>query len=176
MAKKKEINFINEERRTHDLQSVASMLRPLAKNLLGKNGFTEIDLLTNWTDIVGEETAAYTLPRQIVFRRGEKAGGTLNLDVPSGAFALELQHREKMLIAKINAYFGYPAVAQIRITQNAEIGLDAPEDEAVQEGQKILVTEAEENYIRELGEGIENLELQQKLLSLGRYIINDSKK
>ena len=99
----------------------------------------------------------------------------MNLDVPSGAFALELQHREKMLIAKINAYFGYPAVAQIRITQNAEIGLDAPEDEAVQEGQKILVTEAEENYIRKLGEGIENLELQQKLLSLGRYIINDSK-
>lgn len=176
MAKKtKDINLISEERRTHDLQSVAKMLRPLAKNLLGKNGFTEIDLLSNWSEIVGEEMAAYTLPQQIKHKSGEKAGGVLCLEVPSGAFALELQHREKFLIAKINAYFGYPAVAQIRIIQNAELGLAEMTDDDMQGEQKTLVSEAEENYIRDLSEGIENSELQQKLISLGRCIVSNNK-
>ena len=176
MAKKdRQINLISEERRTHDLQSVAKMLKPLARNLLGKNGFAEIDLLTNWGEIAGEETAAYTLPRQISFKRGEKNGGTLCIEVPSGAFALELQHREKMLVARINAYFGYPAVAALRIVQNSGFRLQDGGGEDVQGAQKTLVTEAEENYIRGLSDGIENPELQQRLISLGRSIVSSNK-
>lgn len=176
MAKKtKDINLISEERRTHDLQSVAKMLRPLAKNLLGKNGFTEVDLLTNWQEIAGEEMASYTLPRQIKHKSGEKTGGVLVLEVPSGAFALELQHREKFLLAKINAYFGYQAVAQIRIIQNAELSFADTVADDVQGGQKTLVSEDEENYINSLSEGIENSDLQQKLISLGRCIVSNNK-
>ncbi len=175
VKKDKQISLISEERRTHDLQSVAKMLKPLAKNLLGKKGFTEIDILTNWADIVGEETAAYTLPGHISFKRGENSGGVLHIEVPSGAFALELQHREKMVITRINAYFGYPAVGAIRIAQNSELRFAVPEDEDVQGKEKTLVTEAEENYIRKLSDGVENSELQQKLISLGRCIVSSNK-
>lgn len=176
MAKKdKQINLISEERRTHDLQSVATMLKPLAKSLLGKNGFTEIDILTNWPEIVGEDIAAYSLPKNISFKRGEKGSGVLCVEVPSGAFALELQHREKLLIGKINAYFGYPAVAQIRLIQNAQMNFGEPDGADIQDLQKTLVTEAEETYIRDLSNGVENSALQEQLIRLGRSVISHNK-
>ena len=174
VKKDKQINLISEERRTHDLQSVAKMLMPLAKNLLGKKGFAEIDLLSNWREIVGEEIASYTLPTQIVMRRGDKNGGCLQIEVPSGAFALEVQLREKIIMEKINFYFGYQAVSGIRIVQNSELGFD-DEVQDMQGVQKVLVTREEENYIRDLSDGVENPELKQKLIELGCSVISNNK-
>lgn len=172
MIKNKQINLISEERRTQDLLSVAKMLKPLATKLLGKNGFTEVDLLTNWHEIAGD-IAEYTLPKYISFQKNKRIDGVLNVEVPSGAFALELQHREKFIIAKINAFFGYNAVARIKILQNAEIQLQDVDD--VRNNQKMLVTEEEENYIKELSDGICNKELQIQLERLGKHIINSNK-
>lgn len=172
VKKNKQINLISEERRTQDLLSVAKTLKPLAKNLLGKNGFTEVDLLTNWYEIAGE-MAEYTLPKNISYQKNNRNDGILSVIVPSGAFALELQHREKFIIAKINAYFGYNAIAKIRILQNTEMPVQDVED--VGNMQKILVTEEEENYIKELTDGICSQELQVQLERLGKKIINSNK-
>ncbi len=172
IKKSKQINLISEERRTQDLLSVAKMLKPLAKNLLGKNGFTEVDLLANWYEIAGE-MAEYTLPKHISYQKNNRDNGVLSVEVPSGAFALELQHREKFIVAKINAYFGYNAVAKIKIMQNAEMPVQDVDD--VGNAQKVLVTEEEENYIRELSEGICSKELQIQLERLGKKIINSNK-
>ena len=174
VKKEKQINLISEERRTHDLQSVAKMLMPLAKNLLGKKGFAEIDLLSNWREIVGEEIASYSLPRQIISAKGNKDGGCLQVEVPSGAFALELQLREKIIMEKINFYFGYQAVAGIRIVQNSELAFSDDEQD-MQGAQKVLVTKEEENYIRDLSDGVENPELKQKLIELGCSVISNNK-
>ena len=156
------------------MQSVAKMLMPLAKNLLGKKGFAEIDLLSNWREIVGEEIASYSLPRQIISAKGNKDGGCLQVEVPSGAFALELQLREKIIKEKINFYFGYQAVAGIRIVQNSELAFSDDEQD-MQGAQKVLVTKEEENYIRDLSDGVENPELKQKLIELGCSVISNNK-
>ena len=174
VKKDKQINLISEERRTHDLQSVAKMLMPLAKDLLGKKGFAEIDLLSNWREIVGEEIASYSLPRQIISAKGNKDGGCLQVEVPSGAFALELQLREKIIKEKINFYFGYQAVAGIRIVQNSELAFSDDEQD-MQGVQKVLVTKEEENYIESLSDGVENPELKQKLIELGCSVISNNK-
>lgn len=168
----KQINLISEERRTQDLLSVAKMLKPLAKNLLGKNGFTEVDLLANWYEIAGE-MAEYTLPKHISYQKNNRTNGILSIEVPSGAFALELQHREKFIVAKINAYFGYDAVAKIKILQNAEMPLQDVDD--VGNVEKMLVTEEEENYIKKLSDGICNQELQIQLERLGQKIFYSNK-
>ena len=174
VKKDKKINLISEERRTHDLQSVAKMMMPLAKNLLGKNGFTEIDLLSNWQEIVGDDIASYTLPKQIISAKGNKDGGCLQIEVPSGAFALELQLREKIIREKINFYFGYQAISNIRIIQNSELSFS--EDVRDMQGeQKTLVTKEEENYIKNLSDGVKNPELKQKLIKLGCSVICNSK-
>ena len=113
-----ESNDNSRRRSSGEFQSLAKSILPLARNVLGKKGFVETDILTNWNAIIGEELAAYTFPQKIDFKRGEKTGGTLHLAVPSGAFALEVQHREKFILQKINTYFGYNAVSNLRIAQN----------------------------------------------------------
>lgn len=173
---KKEINIsVSTERKTYDLQSVARSIMPLAKSILGKKGFVEIDILTDWDKIVGQELAEYSFPQSIDFKRGEKTGGTLLVAVPSGAFALELQHREKMVIGKINTYFGYQAVASLRIIQNSEALPNLNRPEKSEKPKKSLVTPEEETYINELSAKVENPALQEALQRLGKSIINSNK-
>ena len=95
------------------------------------------------------------------------------MEVPAGAVALELKHRENFILAKVNAYFGYRAVAGMKIIQTGT--LQPKEDDNIQAVQKSLVTEEEENYIRNLSMDVENEELQQMLEKLGRSVISNNK-
>ncbi len=173
--KKESVISISDERKTYDLQSVARTILPLAKSILGKKGFVEIDILTDWDKIVGAELAAYAFPQSIDFKRGEKTGGTLLVAVASGAFALELQHREKAVISKINTYFGYNAVSGMKIIQNSGLAQNAAAVEKSDKAKKSLVTAEEETYIKKLSEGMENPALQEVLQRLGHSIINHNK-
>lgn len=173
MAKGSEY-IVSDERKTRDLQALSRTILPFAKSILGKKGFVEIDLVTNWESIVGEELAGYSLPQRIDFKRGEKTNGILYVMVPGGAFALELQHRENVILSKVNTYFGYRAVSQLKIIQNSELKLDDDEDK-FKDKQKTLVTKEEENYIKILSEEVENPALQEMLKKLGRSVISNNK-
>ncbi len=168
----KTIDIISSERRSSDLRALSGLLPPLVKKILGKKALVETDLLAEWADIVGDDLAAYTRPQRLVFKRGERSGGVLRIEVPSGAFALELQHREQYVLARVNAYFGYPAAGRISIVQNADFSLPADD---VGKTQKMLVTAEEESYIRELSEGIQNKNLRSRLQSLGRWVVSSNK-
>ena len=140
----------------------------------GQKRLVETDILTNWNAIIGEELAAYTFPQKIDFKRGEKTGGTLHLAVPSGAFALEVQHREKFILQKINTYFGYNAVSNLRIAQNAGLSLKDMLPKETSRRPKKLVTTDEENYIKDLAEEINRPELKEILIKLGQSVFTDN--
>ena len=108
-------------RRTKDLQSLSQTLLPFAQNILGKNGFVETDIITNWPEIIGEQLAQFSFPQKIDFPKDKKNNGCLHLSVPSGAFAVEIKHKEKYILDKINTYFGYNAVSTLKIIQNNEL-------------------------------------------------------
>jgi hypothetical protein len=55
-------------------------------------------------------------PEKLSFPRGERRDGTLHLRVAPG-LGLEVQHREPVLIERINAFFGYRAVARLALKQ-----------------------------------------------------------
>lgn len=61
-----------EVRRTGDLQALSQAILPFAQNVLGKNGFVETDIITNWGAIVGEQLAQYSFPQKIDFPRDKK--------------------------------------------------------------------------------------------------------
>ena len=122
--KKKVKNVENNERTNYEPLAVAKNIRPLIQELMGKKGIIQLEILSHWTDIVGADLATYSFPEKIEFRQNTKNGGIVHLVVPSGAFALELQHREKQIITKINTYFGYGAVATIRIRQDGEFDFE----------------------------------------------------
>ena len=170
MRKKEEI--INNERRTGDLEGIGRVMMPLAKKMLGRRAFAEADIICNWAEIAGEDTAAFSTPRKIDFKKGERTGGILHIEVAGGAFALELQLKSRQLIDKVNTFFGYEAVRQIKILQNPA----AKTSRIIHNPEKKLVTAEEENYIRNLSDGVKNPELSNALQKLGLAVAVNNKK
>jgi hypothetical protein len=96
-------------------------------------GFATTALLSDWRAIAGAELARYTMPDRIIWPRrrdsfenedddGPRArghrrdGATLVLRI-EGPRAIEVQHRATQILERINAYFGYMAVTEMRFLQ-----------------------------------------------------------
>jgi hypothetical protein len=97
-------------------RSLASLLPALTRPAIGKQGFSEAGLFTDWSAIAGEEIAAYCQPERLDFPRGQRREGVLKLRVES-AWATALQHLEPQLIERVNASLGYRAVARLKLIQ-----------------------------------------------------------
>lgn len=105
-------------------RSVGEFVPALMRPAFEKYGFPAAAILTEWTAIAGAELAAYTAPERLKWPRrtgtgadeGGEKGATLVLRV-AGARALEVEHMRQPLIERINAAFGYRAVAEIRVLQ-----------------------------------------------------------
>ena len=172
MTKRKQM-LIREERTLDDLNSISKTIMPLAKQLLGAGGLTELEILSGWQSIVGEELAKYSLPQKIYFNKNEKTGGTLQLIVLSGAFAMEIKQREPQILSQINTYFGYNAVTKLKIIQNS-----CPENfllnkKPIDNVKKILVSAEEQNYITEIIKDVDNSNLREHLENLGKAVFSN---
>lgn len=98
-------------------RALASQVARLTRPVLARRGFAAAEIIERWGDIVGQALAARSLPERIAFPPGKREDGTLHLRVDSGSLALELQHFEGLLVERVNGYFGYRAVARLRLTQ-----------------------------------------------------------
>jgi len=109
-------NFV--KRRSY-LAPIGLDVRKIAKPVLGKKGFFEIDIVTNWHELVGEKIATFATPLKLTFPKGKNADAVLHISVAGGAFATELSHKKLSLLEKINTFFGYSAVSDIKIIQDS---------------------------------------------------------
>jgi hypothetical protein len=91
------------------------MVARLVSQAFGQRGFIHAEILTRWPIIVGADLGRRSQPERLRAGAGERAG-VLDVRAPGG-LALELQHRAPEIIERINAYFGYRAVARIAIVQ-----------------------------------------------------------
>lgn len=163
------VDDIEEQRQANGLNSLSRTLDSFSRKILGSRGFVEVDILTEWDKIVGSELAQYSFPQKISFGK-EKNNGTLYLAVPSGAYALELQQRSKFIIDRINTYFGYNAVSNIKIIQNAGmVPLQLPQEKK----HKISVTQEQKDQITALTNEINNEDLKNILIKLGENIFSE---
>lgn len=105
---------IQRPNRQWGIRSLAATLPPITAPIFKTRGFAEAGILTDWPAIVGEMLGRRTAPERIAFPRSSKRDGTLHV-VCESAFAPELQHLAPQVIERINGYFGYPAVAQLKI-------------------------------------------------------------
>lgn len=101
----------------------AAFAGSLTRPAFEKFGFPAAALLTDWAAIAGSDIAGFSAPERLKWPRerdgqegGGHSGGTLILRV-EGPRAIELQHRLPQLIERINSYFGFRAVAQVRLRQ-----------------------------------------------------------
>lgn len=96
------------------MRPVAASLPKIAAKAIGKRGFAEAALITEWGTIVGKELAQVSQPEKLAFSPGERNNGTLHIRVQGGV-ATELQHLEPLVIERINSHFGYSAVARLKL-------------------------------------------------------------
>ena len=94
---------------------LASSLAKITSATLDRKSLGLGALLGNWQEVVGPQLGQ-SLPVKLVRGREEGQGATLQLAV-SPARALEFQHEEKLLIARINGFFGYKAVEKVKLVQ-----------------------------------------------------------
>lgn len=83
-------------------------------------GFAQSRLLTDWAEVAGADVAEVSRPVEVSYGRGGM-GATLTL-LTTGAQAPMLEMQKEQLRAKVNAVYGYNAIARIRITQTAATG------------------------------------------------------
>ncbi len=95
---------------------VSDAARKLIRQPLSKRGFAQSSLLTEWDKVVGAQMAGLVRPLRLSHAAREGMGGTLTLGVLS-VRALEAQHQEPAIIERVNAHYGYRAVARIRLAQ-----------------------------------------------------------
>lgn len=108
-------------------KTVGSYLSGVTRPVFEKFGFQRAALLTDWDSIVGSPLCHFTAPEQIKWQKsrnekaeveqfGQQDGATLVIRV-EGPAALEVQHQAPQIIERINSYFGFRAVGDIRILQ-----------------------------------------------------------
>lgn len=110
------------------VRAIGAFVPDLTKCAFQKYGFSTATILTDWPEIVGGSLAAATRPERLKWprspdtycsleghRRGRE-GATLILRVEP-ALALDVQYQSSAIKDRINAYFGYYAVQEIRLLQ-----------------------------------------------------------
>ena len=166
-------NFKVEPRsRTYEgLAPLTKDVAALTKNIFGERGFVGVDLITNWTDIVGEDLAAGVVPVRLTFPQKQRSKGVLHVRTAGGAFALLFEHQKARVIERVNTYFGYPAISDIRIVQGA-VKLPAPEPEEVE----WPLGDDEVQELLKKVDGIEDDELRLRTFELGVSMIQKRKR
>lgn len=114
-------------------KTVGSFVPRLTRPAFERYGFSAAALITDWDTIVGADIARYTMPERLKWPKridwsgaepGEedrgRPGATLVLAVTTGR-ALDVQYKTTQIVDRINAYFGYRAIAELRIVQVAAI-------------------------------------------------------
>ena len=110
------MNFkYNTKQRTKSVQGLRSFKDTLpqkAKRILNKKGQIYSNTLDNWKFLVGEELFNVSYPRS--FKNSKLNGSCLNIMVKRGN-EVDLEYSKKEIIKKINIFFGYNVVDDIKL-------------------------------------------------------------
>ncbi|MBL0370872.1 DUF721 domain-containing protein [Rhizobium sp. KVB221] len=156
---------------------ISEVANRLIDPVLARKAGINTALIGSWDEIAGADFADCTRPEKITWPRrnadltSESAGvepGVLTIAC-EGARALFLTHAQGELIQRINGFFGYPAIRQIRIVQKPV----APLHKHRRKLRPLSKTEA--IRLSEMTTEIENDKLKAALDRLGRAVIGSRK-
>ena len=94
-------------------KALSAVMKRIAGPDLRRKGFFESGLAAEWPAIVGAYLAERCAPEKLRWPRGKGTEATLELRIESAA-APEIQHLSPQITERINGYFGFSAVAQLK--------------------------------------------------------------
>ena len=97
---------------------VADLVPQIGRAAFRRFGFVQASVVTRWPEIVGERHAQVCMPESIRFPPGEKSDGILQL-VVLPAHAPLIQHVIPEIVERVNRFFGYKAVARVKLRQGS---------------------------------------------------------
>ena len=156
------MNFkYNTKQRTKSVQGLRSFKDTLpqeAKRILNKKGQIYSNTLDNWKFLVGKELFNISYPRS--FKNSKLNGSCLNIMVKRGN-EVDLEYSKKEIIKKMNIFFGYNVVDDIKLkTFEGEF-------EKIKEGK---INNATNNKNIKKITNIKNDKIKQSLLELNKLL------
>lgn len=133
-----------------------------------KRGFAETRLLTQWVEIVGEETARMAQPIKVGYSK-QGFGASLTV-LCKGSDAPLLQMQIPQIIERVNACYGYNAIARIKLTQTAPTGFNEPASTFKHKPAPEQITPAQRKVIETSLQDVANSDLKKSLQLLGENI------
>ena len=107
-----------------EARAIVDLLPAVSGTAFRKFGFVQSSLVTRWAEIVGDRLARVTRPQSLRFPVGQKRDGTLTLAV-IGAHGPMVQHLLPDIVERANRFFGYAAVARVKIVAAAHMPASA---------------------------------------------------
>ncbi|MDE1151257.1 MAG: DciA family protein [Micavibrio sp.] len=162
-----------DNRNTGNRPKPMSDLMPgLTKDIFGRKNLLFGKMVSQWASIAGPEMAAHALPQDLKFQRKaekdkEAAQAVLVLAVKP-AYALEFSYQKGLLIERLNMFFGYAAIKDIKIIQNDSI----MDKKAPPKVKTKPLTLQEQQKVDALVAGIQENDLQTALKNLGKAILS----
>ena len=105
---------------TKGFTRTSALLTQRIRTASESRGFAQSRLLTHWAEVAGDAIAAISRPVEVSYGRGG-IGATLTL-LTTGSHAPVLEMEKEKLRARVNAVYGYNAIARVRVTQTAPTG------------------------------------------------------
>ena len=111
----------NKESKTYvqGLRPFGNTLPRGVKGILKKSGYNYSEIISKWNLLVGKDISSCAYPKSIKMTKGD-TNGLLVLAVKRGN-EITVEYSKKEIINKINSYFGYRLINEIRLkTTNSE--------------------------------------------------------
>jgi len=151
-------------------QPLADLIGAALTPLCRRRGFATADLVTAWSDIVGERYADTTQAEKLIWpRNGEDDGddyASATLVVRcEGPTALFLQHDAPQIIERINVFLGWAAIGRLKIIQRPLVHRAVTKPKPLRP-----LTADEERELAASLSGVDNPHLKAALERLGRAV------
>lgn len=165
----------NPTRRMRGFEAASGLVKDPVRTVGESRGFAVAKLLTHWADIVGNDLATCTRPVKIGYGR-EGLGATLTI-LSASAQAPMVQMELPRIRERVNACYGYAAIARITVTQTASSGFEEGQTPfAARPKVEKAIDPATRRAAAETAQDIQDTSLRAALETLARNILSRNKR
>lgn len=156
--------------RRRGFERASSLVQPRIREATQGRGLMGAKLMAHWAEIVGPDVAGRAVPVKVGYS-GKGLGATLTL-LTTGPDGPVIEMQRERIRDKVNAVYGFGAIARVRVTQTAPEGFAegratfraAPPEPPRPEP-------ADDGRAAEIAGGVEDPGLREALEALGRNVM-----